>query len=75
METQNKALRSHLLKGKTITQPEAMQTMLIGRLAARINDLINDGLAIESRFVPYERADGKVVQIKKYWYNNYKNLA
>jgi len=64
---QNTLLRNYLLKGKRITQPIAMQKMLIGRLASRINNLENMGLKISRRMIPYERADGKVVSIAQYW--------
>ncbi len=64
---QNTLLRNYLLKGKRITQPIAMQKMLIGRLASRINNLSNMGLKISRRMIPYERADGKVVSIAQYW--------
>ena len=66
---QNTLLRNYLLKGKRITQPIAMQKMLIGRLASRINNLENMGLKISRRMIPYERADGKVVSIAQYWIN------
>jgi hypothetical protein len=64
---QNTLLRNYLLKGKRITQPIAMQKMLIGRLASRVNNLENMGLKISRRMIPYERADGKVVSIAQYW--------
>jgi len=66
---QNTLLRNYLLKGKRITQPIAMQKMLIGRLASRVNNLENMGLKISRRMIPYERADGKVVSIAQYWIN------
>jgi hypothetical protein len=64
---QNTQLRNYLLKGKRITQPIAMQKMLIGRLASRVNNLENMGIKISRRMIPYERADGKVVSIAQYW--------
>ena len=64
---QNTLLRNYLLKGKRITQPIAMQKMLIGRLASRVNNLENMELKISRRMIPYERADGKVVSIAQYW--------
>lgn len=67
--TQNKELKSYLLQGHKITQPEAMRNLLIGRLASRINDLRNMGLAIQDRFIEYQRADGKMTRIKEYWLN------
>ena len=64
---QTTALRNYLLKGKRITQPIAMQTLLIGRLASRVNELANDGVIVSRRMIPYERTDGKVVNIAQYW--------
>ena len=64
---QTTILINYLLKGKRITQPIAMQKMLIGRLASRVNELTNDGIIVSRRMIPYERADGKVVNIAQYW--------
>ena len=64
---QTTLLRNYLLKGKRITQPIAMQKMLIGRLASRVNELENYGIIVSRRMIPYKRADGKVVNIAQYW--------
>lgn len=67
MEAQNKMLRRWFGEGRRITQPIAMRELLIGRLASRINDLRNEGVIIQDRFVDYRRADNKVVRVKEYW--------
>ena len=46
--SQNKVIRLHLEKGKAITPLEALERYGCFRLAARINDLRDEGLDIET---------------------------
>ena len=46
--SQNEAIRKHLEKGKAITPLEALERYGCFRLAARIDDLRNEGLDIET---------------------------
>ena len=46
--SQNKVIRQHLEKGKAITPLEALERYGCFRLAARINDLRDEGLDIET---------------------------
>jgi hypothetical protein len=49
--SQNQKIKNHLLKGKPITPIEALNKFGCFRLAARINDLINDGIDIKSDLI------------------------
>lgn len=62
MKSQNDALRAHLEAGKSITPLEAFGVYGIFRLAARIRDLRDAGLNIETRM----RADVKGKQYAEY---------
>ena len=59
MQKQLDKLRDHLKRGKTITQLEALQKYGIGRLSARILDLKEEGMAIESKRVKKKTANGE----------------
>lgn len=67
MKTQIELLKAWLRKGRKITQPIAGRKLLIGRLSARILEIKNEGMQIESMFIPYERADGTETRIKQYY--------
>ncbi|SFI70016.1 Helix-turn-helix domain-containing protein [Pseudomonas guineae] len=60
------AIRRHLETGKTITAIEALDAFGCFRLAARINDLINAGLAVERTLVAVINRDGKKVRVAEY---------
>ena len=44
--SQNRTIRQHLESGESITTMQAIRNFRITRLAARINDLRNDGMYI-----------------------------
>lgn len=44
-------IRAHLESGHTITQMEALSLFGCGRLASRINDLRNKGMAIKTNTI------------------------
>jgi hypothetical protein len=54
--TQNDAIRAHLESGKSITPLDALRDYGCFRLAARIDDLRNQGLCITTEF---EMRNGK----------------
>lgn len=60
------SIRRHLEAGKTITALEALSAFSCFRLAARINDLSNAGLLIESRPITVISADGKRARVAQY---------
>ena len=60
------AIRRHLEAGKTITAIEALDAFGCFRLAARIDDLKNAGMLIESMPIPVTNADGKTVRVAQY---------
>lgn len=60
------AIRRHLEAGKTITAIEALDTFGCFRLAARIDDLKNAGLPVESALVAVINRDGKKVRVAEY---------
>lgn len=67
METQNKKIKQHLKKGRSITAMDALKKYAIFRLASRINDLKNEGLKIKSEFISVKNRFGKLVNVKKYY--------
>ena len=62
--TQNEQIKN-ILKLRPLTQFEAFQ-LGIGRLAARINELRAEGLAISSEQVSVFKANGKLARVAKY---------
>lgn len=64
--SQAESIRRHLEAGKSITAMEALKAFSCFRLAARIDDLKNAGLPIESRPVAVINADGKKVRVAQY---------
>lgn len=64
--TQLAGIRRHLEAGKTITSLEALKAFSCFRLAARIDELKNAGMLIDSRPVAAINAEGKKVRISEY---------
>lgn len=64
--SQCSAIRRHLEAGKTITAIEALDAFGCFRLAARIDDLKNAGLPVESALVAVINRDGKKVRVAEY---------
>lgn len=61
-KTQYKKILDHLLSGKTINPLQALNKYKCMRLAARINEMRDDGINIESQMV-YTQSS----KYKEYW--------
>ena len=64
MESQNKQIKTHLEIGKTLTAIQALEMFGCFRLAARIKDLKDSGMAIEKAMV---RNDNNGKHYALYW--------
>lgn len=64
MESQNKLIKAHLQAGKTLTAIQALEMFGCFRLAARIKDLKDNGMAIEKAMV---RNDNNGKHYALYW--------
>lgn len=53
--SQARIVKNHLLRGMTITQPEASRLYGIWRLGARIWDLRRNGMCISTTYIQYGR--------------------
>ena len=62
-ESQNKKIKAWLQEGHTITAITALEIFKCFRLAARIRDLKQSGVPIDSQFIEVE--SGK--KVKEYW--------
>ena len=58
---------AHLRAGNTITAGDALRLYGIARLAARVNDLINQGHPIKSRLIVVQNRSGRDVRIAQYF--------
>lgn len=61
MESQNKAIKAHLKKGKCITAMQALNQFGCFRLAARIKNLKDEGMDI--RKIMMKNTEGKRVAV------------
>jgi hypothetical protein len=66
IESQNTRIKEYLLKGKSLTAIEALHYFNCFRLSARIQDLEEQGLIIDSERVTVT-SDGKTK-----WFSRYK---
>ena len=60
------SLLHYLKSGERITQLEALKLFSIGRLAARIKDLRNEGHDIRSEMVEVQKGDGSKARVARY---------
>jgi hypothetical protein len=65
MEAQNKLIKEHLQKGRSITAIESLHYFNCFRLAGRIYDLKKQGLKIKSETVEVT-SGGKVKRVTRY---------
>ena len=65
--TQNSQLLAHLQKGRRLTARQARDLYGCDRLAARVNDLINQGHPIKSRLIVVQNRSGRDVRIAQYF--------
>jgi hypothetical protein len=61
MESQNKAIKTHLKKGNSITAMQALNQFGCFRLAARIKDLKDEGMNIQK--IMMKSTEGKRIAI------------
>jgi len=66
MEAQNKLIKEHLQKGRSITAIEALHYFNCFRLSARIYDLKDQGLPIDSETM-YITSGGVQKRVTKYF--------
>lgn len=65
-QSQCALIRRHLEAGHSLTGLQALRQFSCFRLAARIDDLKNAGMLIESMPIPVTNADGKTVRVAQY---------
>lgn len=65
--TQKELVREHLYTHGTLTQATALLLYGIGRLAARINDLKEDGESIKQDIVKVKKRNGSYAWVAKYY--------
>jgi hypothetical protein len=65
MEAQNKLIKAHLLKGRSITAIEALHLFNCFRLSARIYDLKDQGLKISDEIITIT-SGGKQKRVTRY---------
>jgi len=65
MEAQNKLIKEHLQKGKSITPLEALHSYSCWALSSRISDLRKQGLNIKSELIEIT-SGGKTKRVSKY---------
>lgn len=64
------------LKQGPLTALSALTLLGVGRLAARVWDLRQDGENIQSKMVTVTKADGSKAKVKMYWWEpDYELLA
>lgn len=66
-KNQTNRLLAHLRAGKTITPLESWKVLGIYRLAARIYDLRELGVNIDSELITIRNRYGDRVKVKRYW--------
>ncbi len=64
--TQNQQVLEALQSGQTLTQLEALLQFGVGRLAARIQDLEDEGFRIDSQMIEVIKADGTKTHVARY---------
>lgn len=64
--SQRKAIEAFLRGGNSLTALQALNHFGCARLAARIDDLRNAGLPIESHSIAVTNRDGKRVRVAEY---------
>lgn len=67
MRSQNDRLLSALKAGASVTPMHALAQLGIFRLAARVRDLRDEGVEINSEFVSVENRWGERCRVKRYW--------
>lgn len=65
-QSQCAQIRRHLEAGHSLTGLQALSQFSCFRLAARIDDLRNAGMLIESQPISVINADGKTVRVAQY---------
>jgi len=65
IESQNKRIKAHLMKGKSLTALEALYQFSCFRLGARIHNLKEQGMNIKSEMIEIT-SEGKTKRIAKY---------
>lgn len=64
--TQCALIARHLKSGKSITQSDAERLMGVGRLAARVRDLKDDGMCIDREMVRVRKSNGEEARVARY---------
>lgn len=66
MNTQARQVLEHLRRGHTLTALEALRLYGIGRLAARVRDLREQGYMIEAMTIAVVKANGRAAHVASY---------
>ena len=69
------AIRQHLEAGKSLTGLDALNHFGCARLAARIDELRQAGLNIETRWLRVQNRQGKLVRVAEYRLAEGKGVA
>lgn len=67
MKSQCDRLLRAMKTGTSITPMYALQHLGIFRLAARVRDLKDEGVEINSQFVEVQNQFGEACRVKRYW--------
>lgn len=66
MKTQHSMILSHLKMRKPITAMAAWENYGISKLATRVSEMIESGVAIEKRWITIQNRDGKDIRVMQY---------